>query len=87
MKKYFSVAMLIIGTIIGAGFASGRELVSFFGTRISPFTAVLCGLAIFALSVVFLFIGSKLRSSNVSEVNRKLAGRDRKSTRLNSSHM
>ena len=67
--------MLIIGTIIGAGFASGRELVSFFGTRISPFTAVLCGLAIFALSVVFLFIGSKLRSSNVSEVNRKLAGR------------
>lgn len=67
--------MLIIGTIIGAGFASGRELVSFFGNRISPFTAVLCGLAIFALSVVFLFIGSKLKSGNVSEVNRRLAGR------------
>ncbi len=67
--------MLIIGTIIGAGFASGRELVSFFGNRISPFTAVLCGLAIFALSVVFLFIGSKLKSTNVSEVNRRLAGR------------
>ena len=75
MKKYFSVAMLIIGTIIGAGFASGRELVSFFGNRISPFTAVLCGMAIFVLSVVFLFIGSRLRSTNVSEVNRKLAGR------------
>ena len=75
MRRYFSVSFLIIGTIIGAGFASGRELVSFFGSDISPFVAPLIGVAIFALSVVFLYIGSKLKSSNVSEVNRRIAGR------------
>ena len=75
MAKSFAVAMLIVGTVIGAGFASGREIVSFFGLHTSPFTAVLCGIVIFLLSAMFLFIGSRLNSKNVSEVNVKLTGR------------
>jgi len=75
MGKVFAVAMLIIGTIVGAGFVSGREIVAFFGANASPWIAVLCAVLIFGLSVLFLFIGSRLNSKNVSEVNLKLAGR------------
>ncbi len=67
--------MLIIGTIIGAGFASGRELISFFGSAIPPFTALVCALIIFGLSFVFLYIGSKIGESGISAVNRRLAGK------------
>ncbi|MDR2202485.1 MAG: hypothetical protein LBP26_07020 [Clostridiales bacterium] len=72
--KSFSAAMLIIGTVIGAGFASGREIVSFFGADVSPFAAFACGALIFLLSAVFLFLGSRLRLNNISAVNRRLAG-------------
>ena len=67
--------MLIVGTIVGAGFVSGREIISFFGHNASPWTAVLVAVLIFAVSFLFLFIGSRLNSRNVSEVNVKLAGR------------
>ncbi|MCL2062632.1 MAG: hypothetical protein FWH03_08445 [Firmicutes bacterium] len=73
--KSFAVAMLIVGSIVGAGFVSGRELVSFFGSGISPLIAIPCAVFIFILSVLFLFIGSRLNAKNISEVNVKLAGR------------
>ena len=47
MRKIFSISMLIVGTMIGAGFCSGREIVSFFGSRISIFVAPICGVLIF----------------------------------------
>lgn len=75
IKKILSISMLIIGTIIGAGFSSGRELISFFGSGISLWVAVLCGVAIFLLCALFLYIGSKTGANNVSEVNVKLIGR------------
>ncbi|MDE6398093.1 MAG: transporter, partial [Clostridiales bacterium] len=61
MRKILSVAMLIVGTMIGAGFCSGRELVSFFGSGISVFVAPLCGVCIFFVCVLFLYIGTKIR--------------------------
>lgn len=67
--------MLIIGTIIGAGFASGREIVSFFGSDISPLVAPLCGAVIFVLSVLFLTAGAKINATNIGEVNVKVAGK------------
>lgn len=75
VKRYFSVAMLIIGTIIGAGFASGREIVSFFGKSISPLIALVCAGLIFVSSVLFLSIGKMVKSTNVSGVNVKLVGK------------
>ncbi len=75
MFKSFSIAMLIVGTVIGAGFASGQELISFFGVGCSPFIAVLCALLIFILSVVFLYIGTKTASSDISGVNELLLGK------------
>ena len=67
--------MLIVGTIIGAGFASGRELVSFFGSGISLWVAFLCGGAIFGLCALFLWIGSVTGARNVTQLNERLIGR------------
>ena len=57
MRRIFSIAMLIIGTMIGAGFCLGREIVSFFGSGISVFVAPVCGVIIFAACVLFLTAG------------------------------
>lgn len=67
--------MLLIGTIIGAGFASGREILSFFGSDISIFVAPLCGLFIFFLSVMFLVIGKTIQTDSISVVNNKILGK------------
>lgn len=68
--------MLIVGTIIGAGFASGREIVSFFGAGyISPLIAPVCGLLIAAGSFLFLYIGHKTKAKNVTDINRRIFGK------------
>lgn len=75
MKKIFSLSMLIVGTIIGAGFASGKEISSFFGKNISPFVAPIVGLGIFLLCYMFCSIGRLFKSRDFSEVNSKLLGK------------
>ncbi len=77
MRKIFSVAMLIVGTMIGAGFCSGRELVSFFGSHISIFVAPICGVCIFFICVLFLSVGRFVQKRSFGEVNRKLLGKFR----------
>lgn len=67
--------MLIIGTIIGAGFASGRELVSFFGGQISWVVALSCAVLIFLICLLFLTIGSRIGANNISEVSIKIGGK------------
>ena len=67
--------MLIVGTMIGAGFCSGRELVSFFGSGISVFVAPLCGACIFFVCVLFLCIGTKIREKSFDKVNGVLLGK------------
>lgn len=73
--KVFSLAMLMIGSIIGAGFASGREIVAFFGTEISWWISIVCGLGIFAISLVLLSIGIKVKKDSFGEVNQQILGR------------
>ena len=76
MAKGFAIGMLILGAVIGAGFASGRELVSFFGLGTSPLAmAFMSGALIFGISVLFLMIGSRVNGKNVSEINVALAGK------------
>ncbi len=74
MKKIFSLAMLIVGTIIGAGFASGKEISSFFG-KASPLVAIIVGVGIFLLCYLFCTIGSIYKSHDFGEVNQKMFGK------------
>ncbi|GGA46528.1 hypothetical protein GCM10007416_19610 [Kroppenstedtia guangzhouensis] len=64
------ISMTIIGTTIGAGFASGREIWEFFGSygEESSSGIVLATLLLFAASVVILQISWKERTQHYSEV-------------------
>ena len=75
MGKSVATGFLIVGTIVGAGFVSGREILSFFGLGLSPWLALVFAALVFLISALFLFIGSKTLAKNVSEVNVRLAGR------------
>lgn len=56
MLTAFKVAFLFIGTSIGAGFSSGREIALFFGAS-SPWCVALSALFIAILSALFLSAG------------------------------
>ena len=75
MRKIFSISMLIVGTMIGAGFCSGREIVSFFGNRISIAVAPACGVLIFLCCVVFLFVSSRVNGNSIDKVNASVLGK------------
>lgn len=70
-----SVAMLIIGTVIGAGFASGKEVVAFFGAVPNVFTALITGALVFGCSVLFLFVGRRVKKTDIGEVNGEVFGK------------
>lgn len=61
MKKSFSATMIIIGTVIGSGFASGKEVAVFFSRfgLISYFFIVLSFFLFFGIIYFFLSFGSK----------------------------
>lgn len=70
--------MLIVGTVIGAGFATGAEIVSFFGSDgISPLIAGLCTLLIFGGCVLFLYLGSRYKPNDIGELNYLALGKGR----------
>jgi uncharacterized membrane protein YkvI len=74
MKKSFSIAFLIVGAIIGAGFASGREIRSFFalyGTRALPFMAAVFFLLLFC-STTYLYTGRLYRPSSFSDITQRI---------------
>lgn len=75
--RAMSVAMLIVGTVIGAGFASGKEVVAFFGAVPNVFTALITGVLVFACSTLFLFVGRRVKKSDIGEVNGEVFGRAR----------
>lgn len=72
-----SVSMLIVGTIIGAGFASGREVVAFFGATPNMFIALITGVLVFGCSTLFLFVGRRVRKTDIGEVNSEIFGKFR----------
>jgi len=69
------MAMLLVGTIIGAGFASGKEILSFFGDNIPFYIAPLSGLLIFGCSVLFLALSKRIKAESLSAANSKIMGR------------
>ncbi len=70
-----SVAMLVVGTVIGAGFASGREVVSFFGAVPNMFAALIAGVLVFGCSILFLFVGRRVKKDDIGEVNGAVFGK------------
>ena len=70
-----SVSMLIVGTMIGAGFASGKEVVAFFGAVPNVFIALITGVLVFGCSVLFLFVGRRVKKSEIGEVNGQVFGK------------
>lgn len=52
--------MIYIGTVIGAGFASGKEIAVYFDS-LSPLTAILSGILLGALGGFFMYAGYKGR--------------------------
>ena len=66
--------MLIIGTVIGAGFASGREIVAYFGQTPPPVIGLIVGIFVFLSTAILLAIGLKSKASEVTEVNAFVAG-------------
>lgn len=75
--RAMSVAMLIVGTMIGAGFASGKEVVSFFGDVPNMFIALITGVLVFGCSVLFLFVGRRVKKDDIGEVNGMVFGKAR----------
>ncbi|MCI8487855.1 MAG: hypothetical protein HFE36_03995 [Clostridia bacterium] len=75
MRRIFSIAMLIVGTVIGAGFCSGREIVSFFGSGVSIVVAPVCGVSIFFVCMLFLSIGSRIGEKSFDKINSVLLGK------------
>lgn len=65
--------MFIIGTIIGAGFISGRELAAFFGGANFAVSVVFATLLFFAVTLLILCAGKRFGS--LRGVNRKLFGK------------
>lgn len=58
MKKAFKTAALYIGTAIGAGFSSGREIALFFGDA-SPLNVAISSVFMSLLCAIFLIAGKK----------------------------
>lgn len=72
-----NVGFTIIGTTIGAGFASGREIWEFFGSY-GPDSLKSLGLAMFLFvltSMIILWIGKKQRTDNYYDLLEHLLGK------------
>ena len=68
------IAFLVLGVIIGAGFASGREVITFF-FDFAPFSVLLLFvLLLFIYYIVYIFIrvGAYLKPSSISELTRPI---------------
>lgn len=76
MKNNYTLTFLILATIIGAGFASGKEIYVFF-TRFglfSFFNIFLCFLLFYFSIKLYLNIGLKYKPKNVLEANKLILG-------------
>lgn len=74
MKKCLLLSFYLVGSIIGAGFASGKELIAFLGKGgINIFSSLFCAALVFIFCFVFLSVGRKTRSGNFSACNLVIA--------------
>ena len=74
MKKIFVTCMLILGTIMGAGFCSGKEIVAYFakfGLNSLFFVPLLFFLYYFIFKI-FMTLGAKENFTDIKQVNKKI---------------
>ena len=76
-KDYLLIASTFVGTIIGAGFASGREIVRFFGEYgyLSIFFILFAGALFYYFTYIMLDLGKKKQYTNITETT-KVAFKD-----------
>lgn len=69
-KDTWKVATTYIGTVVGAGFASGQEVLRFFSSHgLAGIPGVLLATGLFALGgILLLFIGNRLKAVSYKEV-------------------
>lgn len=65
--RVFKIVFLYIGTVIGAGFGTGRELVAFFKDT-SPITLILGGLCLGLFCSYYLYLGKAFNSDDLSKI-------------------
>lgn len=69
--------MVCVGTMIGAGYASGQEIAAFFGWNPSLFVPLACGGLMFAFTAVLLLVGRRLDTDSISGAHAAMFGRAR----------
>lgn len=74
MKKIYSTISLVIGTIIGAGFCSGKEIALYFAKFGfgSLFFVPILFLVIFFIIKLFMLVGKKLEDISFYNLNKKI---------------
>lgn len=77
MKKLFSLSFIIIGAIIGAGFASGAEILSFFNYPVYIALPLLglCGLFFYLVFKLYVGLGKYFEIKNITSLNKKMFGK------------
>ena len=65
--NFFHVALMYVGTIMGAGFASGREIWQFFGVfgKYAPIGVLLVGLMFILLGMMASYNARKLGTNDI----------------------
>ena len=73
----FKITMLIVGAVIGAGFASGREIAEMlYGNGAASYLTVIAMTAVMAvICTVVMLLAKKLRPSNVGQFNTAVFGK------------
>ena len=71
-KIALKTAFLILGIIIGAGFASGKEIVTFFLDfgNFAPFLTVIMAMLIFYIVYIFIRVGRLIKPKAVSDITK-----------------
>ncbi|HEX5564430.1 MAG TPA: hypothetical protein VFX34_05690 [Sporosarcina sp.] len=77
MKKILKMGSAFIGIIVGAGFASGQEILLYFTSFgvMGIVAAVLCTILFAYLGMVLTRVGSRMRTTSHKEVIYKISGR------------
>lgn len=68
------IGLLFVGSVVGAGFASGREILTFFGGNIFTIAAAVIAASVFFYMSCKLFfnLGDRLQSDNLFAINKIL---------------
>lgn len=75
LAKILSAVCVILGSIIGAGFVTGKEIFNFF-YGVNPLIAGICSFVLFSLVFSFVFvISSSQRAHSINQLLKKVYGR------------